>query len=150
MQGELLAENMKQESHFQSEVTSEAFIGSNSQRSHVSNDYSNRNLAFANNSYRVPNYFTTDSTGNQIPYFPNIGGGGGDYSSTLGDATSGTGIIRRIRPIPDQTSAQNPASHGTAPRRIRLQKKLQIGPVECRLPNESPELTQVRSYFILT
>uniref|UniRef100_A0A5B7AHB0 NAC domain-containing protein n=1 Tax=Davidia involucrata TaxID=16924 RepID=A0A5B7AHB0_DAVIN len=42
----------------------------------------------------------------------------------------GTGIRIRTRQ-PQNPSAQNFATQGTAPRRIRLQKKLQVGPVLC-------------------
>lgn len=46
-----------------------------------------------------------------------------DVSSAV---SSSTGIKRRSRQ-PNNQSAQNNVSHGTAPRRIRLQKNLQVG-----------------------
>ncbi|KAI3457920.1 hypothetical protein Pfo_014583 [Paulownia fortunei] len=139
LQGALIEENIKQESPFQSEVTSELAVRRpQSFSSHASNDYDHRNLLFTNNLNELPNYFTTVSATNQIPYSSNIECGGG-YSPAMGDTTSGTGIIRRPRQMSNQNSNQNSAAHGTAPRRIRLQKKFQVGPVQCSLPNESAD-----------
>ncbi|XP_059628908.1 NAC domain-containing protein 14-like [Cornus florida] len=59
-------------------------------------------------------------------------------SSSCGSAFGGvemveTGIKRgtRTRQLQNQPSAQKSAAYGTAPRRIRLQKNLQVGPVSC-------------------
>ncbi|KAL7146033.1 hypothetical protein ABFS83_06G014100 [Erythranthe nasuta] len=140
LQSEWIGENTKQEFPFQNEVTSEmAYVGQMAHSSHVNNDYGSRNPAFAYNSYSVPNDFTANSGGNQMFNLSNIEEGGAYISPMVGDTTSGTGIIIRTRQIPNQTDAQNPANHGTAPRRIRLQKKFQVGPVQCRMPSESTE-----------
>lgn len=139
LQCELTEENIKQESPFQSEVTSDmAAVQQSVNNSHFGNNYGHRSLDFANNSFKVPNDFTTVSASNQIPYLSNIEEAGA-YRPALGDATSGPGIKIRTRQIPNQSSIQNSVAQGTAPRRIRLQKKFQIGPVECRLPNESTD-----------
>lgn len=65
----------------------------------------------------------------------NTDGAGGRHSSNIvSDNPSSTGIKIRIRSAQPQNSSFNPnfADHGTAPRRIRLQKKLQVGPVRCK------------------
>ncbi|KAK6155455.1 hypothetical protein DH2020_009703 [Rehmannia glutinosa] len=137
---EMIEENKKQESPFQSEVTSD--MASEGQSAHISpfsNDYDYRNLGFDNNSYGAPKVFTNVSADHQMPNMSNIEKTG-DYSRAVGDSTSGTGIILRTRQNSNQPSIQNPAAHGTAPRRIRFQKKLQLGPVQCVLPsNESTD-----------
>ncbi|KAL0321636.1 UNVERIFIED_CONTAM: NAC domain-containing protein 62 [Sesamum calycinum] len=74
----------------------------------------------------------------KIPYLSNIEEAGA-YRPAVGDATSGIGIKIRTRETPAQASIQNSVAQGTAPRRIRLQKKFQVGPIECRLPNESSD-----------
>ncbi|KAK4431242.1 NAC domain-containing protein 62 [Sesamum alatum] len=139
LQGELIEENIKQESPFQSEVTSDmAAVNQSVNNSHFGDDYGYRSLEFATNSFNVPNNFTTVSASNQIPYLSNIEEAGA-YRTALGGATSGSVIKIRTRQIPNQASIQNSVAQGTAPRRIRLQKKFQVGPVECRLPNESTD-----------
>ncbi|KAL0400514.1 UNVERIFIED_CONTAM: NAC domain-containing protein 14 [Sesamum latifolium] len=139
LQCELIEENIKQESPFQSEVTSDmAAVQPSVNNSHFGNNYGHGSLDFANNSFKLPNDFTTVSASNQIPYLSNIEEAGA-YRPAVGDAISGTGIKIRPRQIPNQVSIQNSVAQGTAPRRIRLQKKFQIGPVECRLPNESTD-----------
>lgn len=141
-------ENIKQESPFQSEVTSE--IGAVAEVG-VSSAYDQRNLGFASNFYGLPNDFTTVSADNHIPCLSNIEEAGG-YSPAVRDTTSGTGIILRNRQSSNHSTLHSGVAQGTAPRRIRLQKKFQLGPVQCGLPKESTdskiihegELTQVR------
>ncbi|XP_059628909.1 NAC domain-containing protein 91-like [Cornus florida] len=59
-------------------------------------------------------------------------------SSSCGSAVGGVGIVEtgikrktRTRQLQNQPSTQKSAAYGTAPKRIRLQKKLQVGPVSC-------------------
>lgn len=54
----------------------------------------------------------------------------------LGDTTHGTGIVIRTRPVSNQAVVQNSISHGNASKRIRLQKKFQVGTVECIIHNK--------------
>lgn len=129
---ELIMENIKQESPLQSEVTSEmAGVQQYSHNSKFSSDY---NEGFAFNSYGVPNDPAVYA-GNHIPYLSNVGGDGG-YNPAVN--SSGTGITIRTRQNLNQ-NVQETAKHGTAPRRIRLQKKFQVGPVQCNLPKESTD-----------
>lgn len=81
----------------------------------------------ADTSYIIPNDLAALSAASQIPF---VG-----YNSSPA-ANSGTGIKIRHRNS-QQAPDQNTVAHGTAPRRLRLQKKLQLGPVQCRLPSES-------------
>ncbi|KAG8381613.1 hypothetical protein BUALT_Bualt06G0139800 [Buddleja alternifolia] len=136
IQSELFEESIMQESPFQSEVTSEmTAVEQNVYNSHVSNDYIHGNTYFPNNTCGVPNDLPAFSAGNQIPYLSNIEGPRG-YSHAV---ENDTGIKIRPRQSSSQASVQNPAVHGTAPRRIRLQKKFQVGPVQCGFPKESTE-----------
>ncbi|KZV40957.1 hypothetical protein F511_05202 [Dorcoceras hygrometricum] len=50
------------------------------------------------------------------------------------ETTLGTGIKIRARQPLQQLSTQHYEAHGTAPRRIRLQMKCQVGSVQCNLP----------------
>lgn len=126
-QAELFEDNIKQESPFQSEVSFEMpGIEQDGHSSYVSSGYDQRNLGYATSFGGLPNDFSTLSSGNHITHVSNVE-----------NSTSGTGIIIRKRQIPNQSTVQSSAPHGTAPRRIRLQKKLQVGPVQCGLPKES-------------
>ncbi|XP_073031966.1 NAC domain-containing protein 62-like [Primulina eburnea] len=58
-----------------------------------------------------------------------------NVSSAVGNETTlGTGIKIRTRQPLHQLSTQHYEAHGTAPRRIRLQMKYQVGSVQCNLP----------------
>ncbi|CAA0813077.1 NAC domain-containing protein 14 [Striga hermonthica] len=113
MNHDVIEENSNQEfSPFQSEVTFDT------------DSYDHGNLG---------------SAGNHIPNnLPNIEKTV-DYSPATGDRGSGTGIVIMARQNFNQPSVQNLADQGTAPRRIRLQKKFQVGPVQCSLPKESAD-----------
>lgn len=134
---ESFEDNIKQESPFQSEVSSEMpAFEQDGHSSHVSSIYDQRNFGYATNFYGMPNDFTTVSSGNHIGHMSNVENAG-LYSPAVEDTTSGTGIVIRKRQVPNQSTLQNnTGAHGTAPRRIRLQSKLQIGPVQCILSNE--------------
>lgn len=62
-----------------------------------------------------------------------------DSSNRVGSDSSdfGTGIKIRTRQPQNQETVQNFAPQGDATRRIRFQKKLQIGSVSCRYQTES-------------
>ncbi|KAL3630758.1 hypothetical protein CASFOL_023742 [Castilleja foliolosa] len=65
---------------------------------------------------------------------------GGRILDSAGDENaSGTGIIIRRRRNSNQPNVQNSAANGTAPRRIRLVSKFQVGPVQCGFPKESTD-----------
>lgn len=135
-QAELFEDNIKQESPFQSEVSFEMpGIEQDGHSSYVSSGYDERNLGSATNFSELPNDFSTVSSGNHITHIANVGNSG-LYSPAVENSANGTGIIIRKRLIPNQSTVQNSAAleNGTAPRRIRLQKKLQVGPVQCVLP----------------
>ncbi|XP_057800752.1 NAC domain-containing protein 91 isoform X2 [Salvia miltiorrhiza] len=133
---ESFEDNIKQESPFQSEVSSEMpAVDQDGHSSYVSSSLDQGNLVYATNFFEFPNDFTTDSSGNYIGHMSNVENTG-LYSPAVEDTTSGTGIVIRKRQIPNQSTVQNTALHGTAPRRLRLQMKLQVGPVQCGLPNE--------------
>lgn len=136
-QAELFEDNIKQESPFQSEVSFE-MLGTehDGHSSYVSSGYDQRNVGYATNFGGLPNDFSTLSSVNHITHISNVENSGLS-SPAVEDCASGTGIIIRKRQIPNQSTVQSSAPHGTAPRRIRLQKKLQVGPVQCCLPKES-------------
>ncbi|KAK4489802.1 hypothetical protein RD792_000444, partial [Penstemon davidsonii] len=138
LQGEL-EDIFKQESPLQSEVTSKiAFDEQNASSSHVRNDYGHSYSGFGYNNYAVPNALSAASAVNQIPNSSNIHDSS-SYSPAVANATNpGTGIKLRTRQTLNESNQRNPAAaHGTAPRRIRLQMKLQVGSSQCGLPKES-------------
>lgn len=154
---ESFEDNIKQESPFQSEVSSEMpAFEQDSHNSYTSNGYDQRNLVSANNFSGLQNDFTTFSSGNPIGQMPQVENAS-FYRPAVNDTTSGTGIVIRQRQMPIQSIVQNTEMHGTAPRRIRLQMKLQVGSVQCSLPKEPTNLettqegnpAQVRCYFHL-
>lgn len=139
----MIMENIKEESPLQSEVTSE--IAGGQQYGHNSNFSSNYNEGFAFDSYGVPNGPTV-----YAPYLSNIEVDGG-YNPAVKGTSSGTGITIRTRQNPNQI-VQETVKHGTAPKRIRFQKKFQVGSLQCNLPKDptdskivpKEEATQVR------
>ncbi|KAH6813603.1 hypothetical protein C2S51_022621 [Perilla frutescens var. frutescens] len=134
---ESFEDNIKQESPFQSEVTSEMpGIERGGRSSYGSHGYDQRNLGFTANFCGLPNDFTTVSSGNHIGHMSNVEKSG-LYRPAAKDSTSGTGIVIRRREVPTDSTMQNTAAHGTASKRIRLQKKLQVGPIQCGFPKES-------------
>ncbi|KAL3846051.1 hypothetical protein ACJIZ3_003454 [Penstemon smallii] len=138
LRGELLEDIFKQESPLQSEVTSKmASDEQNAFNSHVRNDYGHNYSGFGNNNYAVPNALSAASAVNQIPNSSNIQESS-SYSPAVANATNpGTGIKLRTRQTLNESNPRNPATHGTAPRRIRLQMKFQVGATQCGLPKES-------------
>jgi hypothetical protein len=134
-----IKDNIKEASMFQSEATCDmAALEQSGHSLHVSSHYDDKNLGFANDISKVPNDLIAVSVGNQIPCLSNIEAGIYD-SHAVGGTTSGTGIKIRSRNISNQAPVQNSVAHGTAPRRIRLQKKFQVGPVQCVLSNKSTD-----------
>ncbi|XP_047980506.1 NAC domain-containing protein 62-like isoform X1 [Salvia hispanica] len=127
-------DNMKQESPFQSEVSSE-MLAQDSHNSYVSSGYDQGNLGYATNLLGFPNDSTTVSSGNHIRHMSNVENSA-LHSPAVDAANPGTGIVIRKRTVPNQSTVQHTAAHGTAPRRIRLQMKLQVGSVQCGPPNE--------------
>lgn len=96
---------------------------------------SERRMSYAaNSSYIEPESVSGFSSGNQIPKIFNTVESGGSSNPVITDKTVGTGIKLRTRQNLSQASAINSTSQGSAPRRIRLQKKMQVGPVQCHLP----------------
>ncbi|KAL2548467.1 NAC domain-containing protein 91-like [Forsythia ovata] len=81
----------------------------------ASKDYHHRDLSFENNKHLMENIYSPVSSGNQIPNFGN---------------TLGTGNKLRTHQAPHRAGVQNFAARGTAPRRSRLLRKLQIGSVD--------------------
>lgn len=63
---------------------------------------------------------------------------GGHISNIVSDNPCGTGIKIRSRQMQNRPVNPNFGDHGIAPRRIRLQKRLQVGPV-CLLKQASDE-----------
>lgn len=156
---ESFEDNIKQESPFQSEVSSEMpAFEQDSHSSYTSSGYDQRNLnlGYANNFSGVQNDFTTFSSGNPIGQMPNVENAS-FYRPAVDDTTSGTGIVIRQRQMPNQSFVQNTVMHGTASKRIRLQMKLQVGSVQCSRPKEPTNLkttqdgnsAQVRCFFHL-
>ncbi|KAM7463603.1 hypothetical protein LguiA_031724 [Lonicera macranthoides] len=94
---------------------------------HVRDDEGSRNLGFVPN---TPDASSTVSTAHNL--LDGLEEPRND-SNVVESANSkfGTGIKIRTRQPRNQESAGNVASQGNASRRIRLQKKLQIGPVLC-------------------
>lgn len=94
---------------------------------HVRDDEGSRNLGFVPN---TPDASSTVSTAHNL--LDGLEEPRSD-SNVVESANSkfGTGIKIRTRQPRNQESAGNVASQGNASRRIRLQKKLQIGPVLC-------------------
>ncbi|XP_042018262.1 NAC domain-containing protein 91-like isoform X1 [Salvia splendens] len=132
---ESFEDNIKQESPFQSEVSSEMLaVDQDGHSSYVSNGHDQGNLGYATNLFGLPNDSSTLASVNYIGHVSNVENTG-LYSPAVEATNSGTGIVIRKRQIPNQSTVQHTAS-GTAPRRIRLQSKFQVGSVECGLLNE--------------
>lgn len=83
--------------------------------------------------------FGTASSSYQETIMSNADRSGGQICSIISDNPSGTGIKIRSRQVQNPSGNPNFADHGSAPRRIRLQKKLQVGPVHCKLGRVSDQ-----------
>lgn len=130
---ESFEDNIKQESPFQSEISSEMpAFEQDSHSSYTSSGYDQRNLGYANNFSALPNDFTTFSSGNHTGQMSNAS----FYNPAAKDIDSGTGIVIRQRRTPNHSIVQNTVTHGTAPKRIHLQMKLQVGSAQCSRPKE--------------
>ncbi|KAL1539808.1 hypothetical protein AAHA92_24245 [Salvia divinorum] len=132
---ESFEDNIKQESPFQSEVSSEMLaVDQDAHSSYVSSGYDQGNLGYATNLFGLPNDSSTVASVNYIGHMSNVENTG-LYSPAVEDTNSGTGIVRRKRQIPNQSTVQHTPA-GTAPRRIRFQTKFQVGSVQCGLLKE--------------
>lgn len=133
---ESFEDNIKQESPFQSEVSSEMpAFEQDSHSSYTSSGYDQRNLGYANNFSALPNDFTTFSSGNHTGQMSNVENAS-FYNPAVKDTTFGTGIVIRQRQTPNHSIVQNNVNHGTAAKKIRLQMKLQVGSAHCSRPKE--------------
>ncbi|XP_047980328.1 protein NTM1-like 9 isoform X1 [Salvia hispanica] len=138
---EAFEDNIKQESPFQSEVSSKMLaVDLDGHSSYVSSGHNQGNLGYATNLFGLPNDSSTFASVNYIGHVSNVENTG-LYSPAVEDTNSGTGIVIRQRQTPNQSTVQHTAS-GTAPRRIRLQSKFQVGSVQCGLLNEPTKVKQ--------
>ncbi|XP_073123801.1 NAC domain-containing protein 91-like [Henckelia pumila] len=65
----------------------------------------------------------------------------GVYSPVVDRNSSlGPGIMLRTRRTSNQVHVHDPAEHGIAPKRMHLQTKLEIGPVQCLLRGDSNDI----------
>ncbi|CAI9772049.1 unnamed protein product [Fraxinus pennsylvanica] len=103
----------------------------------VSDHFQRRMSGLTNSSHLVPNTFSSVSAGNHIPKILNTTDESGGSSNPM--TTDRTGIKLRTRETSNQANAMEFISRGTASRRIRFQVKLQAGPVQCGLPQDSKD-----------
>lgn len=108
----------------------------------ISDQSAHRTSYLTNSSYLEPKSLLGFSDDNQIPKIFNTVESGGSSNPVT---TERTGIKLRSRQNLNQASAINSAAQGSAPRRIRLQKKMQVGPVQCRLQSEDVQATNVNT-----
>lgn len=108
---------------------------------HATSDYHHRDLLFEKNKHLMENIFSAVSAGDQIPNLSNIGQSVGHSNVVGSGSTLGTGNKLITHQPPNRTAAQNFAAGGTAPRRVRLMKKLQIGSIDCGLPQLDSEIS---------
>nr|AGY49286.1 putative membrane bound NAC transcription factor 1 [Nicotiana benthamiana] len=127
---EVLLGNFDRETAVKREVNS---IGATVQEARESAPYVSHDHATGQNSY-LAGYGAI-----QVPNFPSVEQSGG-YNNVVGsDSGSGTGIKLRPRQMQNQSDDRQFRTQGTANRRIRLQVKLQVGPVESRSHNDSSQ-----------
>ncbi|KAL2516217.1 NAC domain-containing protein 62 [Forsythia ovata] len=96
----------------------------------ASKDYHHRDLSFENNKHLMENIYSPVSSGNQIPNLSNVEEFVGHNNVVGSGNTLGTGNKLRTHQAPHRAGVQNFAARGTAPRRSRLLRKLQIGSVD--------------------
>ncbi|PHU23331.1 NAC domain-containing protein 86 [Capsicum chinense] len=134
---EMLWGNYDQETAVKNEVNSIAATMLEARGApYVSTDHAVGNSGFLQNTY-PGHYGRPVSFGaSQVPNFLKDG-----FNSVVSnDSGSGTGIKLRPRPMHNQPDDMQSRPQGTAPRRIRLQMKMQVGPVECcTRPDSSQE-----------
>lgn len=100
---------------------------------HASGDYHHKDL-IEKNKPLMENIFSAVSSGNQILNSSNIEQSVGHSNVVGSDSTIGTANKLSTQQPPNRTGAQNFEAGETAPRRIRLTEKLQIGSIDCGLP----------------
>ncbi|KAL3342391.1 hypothetical protein AABB24_026419 [Solanum stoloniferum] len=119
--------------------------------SYDGNDYAVGNIGFFQNTYPGHYGYPASIGGSQVPNFLKVEQSGVRNNVVSTESGSGTGIKLRTRQMhnqPDDTQFNQPDDtqpQGTAHRRIRLQVKMQVGPVECRMRSAScqgPEIHQ--------
>lgn len=134
-ESELFAANIEQESLFQQNVTWQmASMEQDAYKTDFIIDNQETKLNLADQSIIGPDGYPAVFNGNLVP--KTLEDDLQHSGAACGDSASGTGIKRRTRQVQNCASDPKSTAHGTAPRRIRLQKKLQIGPVLCSLVRE--------------
>ncbi|CAA2969923.1 NAC domain-containing 62-like [Olea europaea subsp. europaea] len=100
---------------------------------HASGDYHHKDL-IEKNKPLMENIFSAVSSGNQILNLSNIEQSVGHSNVVGSGSTIGTANKLSTQQPRNRTGAQNFEAGETAPRRIRLTEKLQIGSIDCGLP----------------
>ncbi|KAJ8536971.1 hypothetical protein K7X08_035372 [Anisodus acutangulus] len=140
---EVLWDNFDRESAVKREVNStEATVLEARGAPYVSNDHAVGNLGFFQNTYAGHYGYPAGFGGSQVPNFPSVEQSGGYNNVVSSDSGSGTGIKLRPRQMQNQPDDMQSRPQGTANRRIRLQMKMQVGPVECRIRRQEAESHQ--------
>ncbi|KAL3374045.1 hypothetical protein AABB24_005827 [Solanum stoloniferum] len=119
--------------------------------SYDGNDYAVGNLGFFQNTYPGHYGYPASIGGSQVPNFLKVEQSGFRNNVVSTESGSGTGIKLRTRQMhnqPDDTQFNQPDDtqfrpQGTAHRRIRLQVKMQVGPVECRMRFNSSQGAEI-------
>ncbi|KAK6794726.1 hypothetical protein RDI58_008179 [Solanum bulbocastanum] len=119
--------------------------------SYDGNDYAVGNLGFFQNTYPGHYGYPASIGGSEVPNFLKVEQSGVRNNVVSTESGSGTGIKLRIRKMhnqPDDTQFNQPDDtqsrpQGTAHRRIRLQVKMQVGPVECRMRSDSSQGAEI-------
>ncbi|KAJ9679882.1 hypothetical protein PVL29_021709 [Vitis rotundifolia] len=105
------------------------------------------NMGFSHNNFG-DDAFSVGSTANQLDNLFNSLEESSSYTNAVGSSDI-TGIVikRRTRQPQNQSHAQNSGALGTAPRRIRLQTKPEVGPAYCSMSRDlnCKEEAEVRS-----
>lgn len=106
---------------------------------YVINDHAVGNLCFLQNTYPGHYGYPASFGGSQVPNLLKVEQSGGCNNVVSSDSGSGTGIKLRKRQMHNQPDDMQSRPQGTANRRIRLQMKMQVGPVECRMRTDSSQ-----------
>ncbi|KAL3524485.1 hypothetical protein ACH5RR_017319 [Cinchona calisaya] len=129
-EGELFLANIEQEDLVQQDVALQmATIEQDTCRTDFSSDNQEKKLNLVEKSIIGPDMYPGVFNVNLVPN--SLKDNLQHSSVTGGDSASGDGVIIRTRPVQNSSSDPKFTARGTAPRRFRLQKKLQIGPVRC-------------------
>ncbi|KAL3521727.1 hypothetical protein ACH5RR_019876 [Cinchona calisaya] len=138
LEGEFFTGVIDQECLFQGDVTIQTpYMEQDADRSDVSFDNQESKLNLLGKEHLGPDTYPAVFNGNLVPDSLNAAGSGINRNAACNEISSGTGIILKVPQFQNSSSGPAFTSHGTAPRRLRLQKKLQIGPVQCSMPRES-------------